>query len=123
MPNIQQNEVISDDSDVLDPKSDLIEEFRQQIRFRQRILNRYPDDLRNTKAIELFSKLIESVPQVSDVLLLEFDQALDDMPSDDFKDAFCRSVGFKYTPSPVTAETFIRDFIQGYGDWKKQNSS
>jgi hypothetical protein len=119
MPNVQQNEDISDD--VLDPREDLIEEFKDQIRFRQRTAQRYPDDFRSAKAIELFTKLIESVPHVADVLILEFDQLNDDLPDDEYHDAFMRSVGFRYTPSPVTAEQFIKDFVKGYksGNWKK----
>ena len=106
--------ISDDDDDVLSPKEDLVEDFKQQIRWRQKKVEQYPDDSRNQRAIEIFTKLAESVAAVADVLVLQYDQLNDAMPNDEYHDLRMRRVGFSYEPNPITATQWIRDYIERY---------
>jgi hypothetical protein len=113
--------ILDDDHDILSPREDLVEDFRQQIQWRQKKASQYPDDDRNRKAIEIFEKLAATVADVDDVLILQYDQLLDDLPDDEYHDFRMRRVGFSYEPNPISATQFLLDFCAGYksGDWKK----
>jgi hypothetical protein len=71
--------------------------------------SKFPDDERNAAAADLLDQLIPTVAAVPSVLLLQFDQVLDDQPTDEAINSWTRAIGFRV--HPANAQAFVEMVI------------
>jgi hypothetical protein len=92
-----------------DIRQELVLDLEETCSWRRRLIAKYPDDQRLTQAVEILERVIPTVAAVPNLLLLQYDQMLDSLETDEELDAALRAIGFK--SSPASAQAFIEDFI------------
>jgi hypothetical protein len=95
-----------------DIRQELKEDLETTAQWRRRLITRFPDDNRNEAAAELLDRLIPSVQDVPELLLLQYSQMLDNLETDAELDEALRWIGFR--SFPASAAEYVSGFAK-YG--------
>jgi hypothetical protein len=96
--------------ELMELRADLRDDFQQTIEFRKRTTEKYQTDSRNARATQLLNKLINTVDDIPDHVMLAYGRTLDSQFDDSGIDAALRAVGFRAAFD--SAQEFVESFIE-----------
>jgi hypothetical protein len=104
-----QAKPISDEFDFRQAREELRQDFYETALWRRKLVSRFPEDQRNDIAAQILDRLVGSVEAVPELLLLQFEQIVDNLPTDEELDAALRAIAFR--TFPASAVEFVSGFI------------